>query len=256
MVTAILDGRKTQTRRIVKNLPNNFQKAVETFCKFGPGSVDASELTSDDMSMDELMDKCPYGNAGDILYVRETFWQVGEHVQSHPEDDEWRVWQGRDIYHWQTDGLPVVKEKNGWGVEPGTSGNGSWIPYAGNYYWRKFPSIHLPKKKARIWLKATDVRVERLQDISEADAIAEGVLGLSHNWVYSNFPLYKMDYTDWQLKREMPGQYALKPPVGPSPKARYSKLIELMYGLGSWNANPWVWVIYFDVLSTTGRPKL
>jgi hypothetical protein len=83
--------------------------------------------------------------------------------------------------------------------------------------WR--PSIHMPKSAARIWLKVTDVKVERLRDISQEDAVAEGVKAS---------PPFAIGY--------------------------FKNLWESINGAASWNANPWVWVVEFEVVSKNGKP--
>lgn len=135
----------------------------------------------------DLLSKCPYGKPGDLLWVRET-WQHWLNDKGEPS--------GNYLYKASDNG------ENGIG-------------------WK--PSIHLPKAASRIWLEATDVRVERLQDISRGDAMAEGC------------PFPNMAQ-------------------GPNPCEWFSGLWEKINGAGSWEANPWVWVISFDVISTTGKP--
>lgn len=138
MVRAILDGRKTCTRRVVKP-----QWEECPHCKYVH-----NEWIYDKLAENVYCARCgfpmipekrsPY-QVGDILYVRET----------------WSEWTGGYVY-------------KAW-VEP--------FPQAGafNEKWR--PSIHMPKEAARIWLKVTDVKVERLQEITEDEAKAEGA-----NW--------------------------------------------------------------------------
>jgi hypothetical protein len=100
------------------------------------------------------------------------------------------------------------------------------------YKWK--PSIHMPKEAARIWLEVTEVRVERLHDITEEDAIAEGVEKLNNWW---------KDYTSDQDAYDM--QTAM---------CSFDSLWKKINGEESWNENPWVWVVSFKVLSTTGKP--
>ena len=171
MVRAILEGRKTQTRRVINRA-------------------------------------YPYGQPGDRIYVRETFSQ-------HPE------W-GQLAF--RADG-EEFEDADGWLWEP------KWIP-----------SIHMPKDIARIWLEITGVRVERLQDISEADALAEGISG---------YPFRPDD--GWPIctgYTHLPDDGACG--LWPTAKEAFSKLWTSTGG--DWDANPWVWAIDFKVLSTTGRP--
>jgi len=158
----------------------------------------------------------PYGKPGDRLWVRET-WQAvsgndrARHIMTHPRPDR------------------------------------GWLEYAATpradepaYKWR--PSIHMPRWASRITLEVTGVRVERLQDISEADALAEGISRLAppappHEWSGLNrFTLNGMGSgfcagsVSWN---------------SPTAEALYLRLWEDINGPGSWEANPWVWVVEF-----------
>lgn len=133
---------------------------------------------------------CPYGQPGDRIYVRETFSQ-------HPE------W-GQLAF--RADG-EEFEDADGWLWEP------KWMP-----------SIHMPKDLARIWLEITGVLVERIQEITPDDCIAEGA---------------------WPVEQREIGR-------GHEAVSSFRELWESTGG--DWDANPWVWVIDFKVLSTTGRP--
>lgn len=148
MVRAILDGRKTCTRRIVKPQPT---------AHYGVQCI-----------------KPPY-QPGDILYVRET-WKKAPNGYYYYED-------------WQRDDIADVTK------------------------WK--PSIHMPKEAARIWLKVTNVRVERLQDMTDDDAEAEGCFD------YTSTALGFPDVWDSTIKKSDLDRYG-------------------------WTANPWVWVIEFE----------
>lgn len=169
MVQAILEGRKTQTRRIIKPQPKDdlsflgWKLPEYVQVAFGRGVKTDS------------FHKFPFGQVGDVLWVRETFrpkshsFPIGEHfeykataeVDGNPTDEPWK------------------------------------------------PSIFMPKDATRIWLKITGVRVERLQDISKEDAKAEGIFA-------------------------------------ESAKECFQTLWQSINGEGSWNDNPWVWVIEFE----------
>jgi hypothetical protein len=126
MVEALLSGRKTMTRRVVK-------PQIDGYCNWhSPKLI-----------------PCPFGNVGDILWVRENF------RYSQPYGSESLHYQYMD----GTNGEPVL----------------TCNLYLITNYDRTRPSIHMPKVAARIWLQITDIRVERLQDISESDAGNEGV---------------------------------------------------------------------------------
>lgn len=151
MVRAILDGRKTQTRRVVKGVPDNAvlpryydaeraprPELAHTFGWFVPEAGDAWPMNDDDRL------RCPYGQPGDRLWVRETF--------SYPHD--WREeTDGREVAIWRwADGNPMY---------------GDWTPPK--------PSIHMPRWACRLVLEVTAVRVERLQEITVGDCRAEGM---------------------------------------------------------------------------------
>lgn len=205
MVQALLAGRKTQTRRIVKPQPE--QKIM------GGEAMNAlTSLTGEDNPLawhwkgtrfipwpKFLEDNCcTYGKPGDRLWVRESFlW-----LQSHPTGG----WIYKADDHSSID-ADLKKE---------------------GYRWR--PSIHMLKKAARIWLEVTNVRAERLHDITEQDAKAEGVLP-----------------SLCQYENETEGYDSY---IG-----TYIDLWGKINGKESWKSNPWVWVIEFKVLSTTGKPK-
>jgi hypothetical protein len=111
--------------------------------------------------------------------------------------------------------------------------------YDGGSPWK--PSIHMPKDAARIWLLVDDITVERLQNISEHSATCEGI-ELVKPAVFPEGPEYK-DYTE--------GSTTVLPPFW-----SFNSLWCKIHGSESWEANPWVWVIKFKVISTTGKPQL
>ncbi len=100
------------------------------------------------------------------------------------------------------------------------------------------PSIHMPKAAARIWLQVEEIRVERLLEITEEDSIAEGVEHIDQH----GQKVWKR-YDDYYI-------------VTTSPVVSFWSLWASINGEDSWNANPWVWVVKFKVLSTTGKPQL
>lgn len=209
MVRAILGGRKTQTRRIVKPRP----RIVHGICN------DYSIETNLLFRGKEQRIKCHYGQPGDRLWVRETWcgkadpgtsrlmWnEDGETYQCHYRAD------GEDVFLDDGDGA-VATGKNGQTLSP-------W----------KTP-IFMPRWASRITLEITDVRVERLNEISEADAKAEGVEWLPGDgcsWGYAVQPNWKF--------------------VHDTAQEAYRELWESINGPGSWAANPWVWVIEFKRL--------
>lgn len=197
MVRAILAGNKTQTRRVVKPQPIFI---ADPHVPFKTSDANPKGIIN-----------CPYGRRGDRLWVREA-WQ-GPLLESDEQVDEFR--QSPDIYkkpgfcaYRATDTLDAIDED---GKELG---------------WR--PSIHMPRWASRILLEITGVRVERLQDISEDDAKAEGADCLvTENCTAENRALLAMPLMDDATPY----------------RNGYALLWESINGDGSWAANPWVWVV-------------
>ncbi len=205
MVRALLSGAKTQTRRAVKfdarpaapHLPDwPSIKGISYNPDFSRPSVQRL-----------LAEVCPYGSHGDLLWVRETHmieWPEAD----RPEDEaEFRRWV--KVHYAATEAKPDL-------VDAQTDRPMGWTP-----------SIFLRKEHCRLWLRVADVRVERLQDISEADAIAEGV-------------------------RRTPGGLGYGVEVAPgtfdhirsSPVDSFRSLWESINGHESWGSQ-WVWVVSF-----------
>ena len=196
MVRAILEGRKTVTRRPVKRLALKWLEDG-----FEPGFV---------ADPDNAM--CPYGQPGDRLWVREA-WQLHEKftdncvvVYKANERNSWTEFHRR---------FPVE-------VSRGTQAK----PFQTNGF---RPSIHMPRWACRILLEITAVRIERLQDISEEQAEAEGVERPEN---ITNVDVW--DGTERELFNAMN-----------QPRDRFKRLWDDINGPDSWGANPWVWVVEF-----------
>lgn len=174
MVRAILDGRKTQTRRVVKatHLSPLLKRHNLDVCRREWGDSQTVEIAVRDIRREALLGACPYGVPGDRLWVRETFalescrevgWYEPPHRDGRPlrvrEDDAWGRWWEQPHYR-ATDPAPdlVVAGRDG-DEEPGVR-------------WK--PSIHMPRWASRLTLEVTGVRVERVKDIGNLDALAEG----------------------------------------------------------------------------------
>ena len=200
MVRAILDGRKTCTRRLVKPQPDG----KHTFpLGFVTDSTETKEVGCFGFGSDECGGsikyiKPPY-QPGDTMYVRET----------------WMDYAGLTMYKADCDIYRLDS-----------------LNFAG-FGWK--PSIHMPKEAARIWLKVTDVRVERLQDITPKGAESEGVGNLFYD---------DIGYGEKNYGTEVDPEYGIT-------KEQFAWLWESTikksdldcYG---WDANPWVWVIEFE----------
>lgn len=212
MVRAIFDGRKTQARRTVSDKHLHLLDAASRSGECYP----LESGTDHENSQSYYREFCPLGNVGDRLWVRETFADVNtesgpaftyraDHGLKFCLDDESPVdydrYPGKNFAMWCSDL---------WNGEDGHS----WTP-----------SIHMPRWASRITLEITAVRVERLNDISEADARAEGVAPLRGGfWRH-----YQPGWTQHQL----------------SARGSFVTLWKSIYGADSWDANPWVWVIEF-----------
>jgi hypothetical protein len=148
MVRAILDGLKTQTRRIVKTTRDRNGSG----CELAPCEV------AGEVNRGSRFDLCPYGQPGDRLWVRETFQPIFAEGFDH----------GSSPY-------PNYKTGFGYAISyPATDGIIEWIDGDDNITDRCRPSIHMPRWASRIQLEIVSVRVERLNDISEDDAEEEG----------------------------------------------------------------------------------
>lgn len=206
MVRAILDGRKTCTRRICKDaneytVPDmDFYNAdMRTYAVHNFADKEQMEQLS---TVERTCPICP----GDILYVRETVWQkIGYYLDI---DGETKPSWYNEFKYVASDEKP----ETGW-----------------NYSWAKRPSIHMPKESARIWLKVTDVRTERLQDITEDGAKAEGSID-NRGFIHSPENQYDRIHTAREHFIEIWSSTIKKSDIE-------------LYG---WDANPYVWVISFD----------
>lgn len=180
MVQAILNGRKTCTRRVVKGyIP---KEAEFGYTAFTPkGCISCRGTFADGYG--EKFFKLPC-EPSDILYVRETFIQAAAHTFWYKADD--KSWMSKDLL------------------------------------WK--PSIHMPKEAARIWLKVTDVRVERLQDIMEDEP------GPNNQVVKEGFN-YGCDFiATWN-----------------------STIKKSDFDTYGWDSNPYVWVIEFERCEKSGK---
>ncbi len=213
------DKPKTQTRRVMKPQPWNIDPVEREYGRW---------LCSDGKRDYEIT--CPYGVVGDHLWVRETWqtWMVPEADYSkqnlkcfYRADGEHQFVFARNEYDgirsFYTDGFAFGDE---------------WVP---ENRWR--PSIHMLRSRSRVNLEIVGVRVERVQDISKEDAIAEGMTG------------YEEKPTPAHI-------------IGGPPTTRYARLPQIQYrdlwndlnekrGYG-WDKNPWVWVVEFKELEGAG----
>jgi hypothetical protein len=225
MVRAILEGRKTVTRRVVKGgqIPteNLNEKGRLRWSAIGQkdpryGFIVCGETAAECANELATFGRCPYGRPGERLWVRETWALLGnedgacvdwnDNIVKGDESAAARIYKAScSVGEY---GLWQIPDRAPW--KPDTEG----VQYEGA--WR--PSIHMFRWASRILLEITDVRVERLQDISEEQAQAEGVKGMPRCR-----SLYPTDDYRWPFK----------------------DLWNSINGASAWDANPWVWVVEF-----------
>jgi len=226
MVRAYLEGIKSQTRRTLKEQPTGdyIGYVLDSTDKSLDGAF-CFELNIDDI-MGVKYIHCPYGNPGDKLWGRETTEQDG-----NISDDIISAM-------YSADHAPVFYSMSEYPEFDGSLAH--W------WYSRKTcPSIHMPRWASRINPQIISVRVERLNDISEEDAIAEGLSAITKDGITVKYGIPDSDglpgtddhgwpWHEWDV----------------DPRKAYRKLWESINGAGSWNVNPWVWVIEFKRVKT------
>ncbi|EPP5903374.1 hypothetical protein ACUT1X_003343 [Pseudomonas aeruginosa] len=202
MVRAILEGRKTATRRIAKPV-----KHPDLGNIYAPGALVLEREPQ------HVIDRaCPYGQPGDRLWVREA-WQ-GPLISDEEQDANQSWW--KDMTKFQNPGHCAYRA---------SGDDNEYVDPDGYFHCKWKPSIHMPRWASRILLEITAVRVERLQDIGEEQALAEGVRGEPCDHTRQACA----DIGCW----------------GDTAKGAFGFLWESLNGEGSWAANPWVWVVEF-----------
>lgn len=203
MVQAILEGRKTQTRRVIKVQPD--ENGID-FIPHAP-SLDWEQHYKEEWKPwvydtnegERIGIHCPYGEIGDVLWVRET----------------WAAWQS-----------------------PAPESEVEYIFRADQDFastkWK--PSIFMPREACRLFLEITNVRVERLQDISEEDAEKEGI---------EQIEAPQRDGDKWIYKSYTKGTYEEKQLLPLYPYCSFKTLWQSINGRESWDSNPFVWVVDF-----------
>ena len=198
MIRALLNGTKTQTRRVVKPqfaadaLPVEMPAIDPAWGWVIPGH--SGVWWCDAAANPDDLRRCPYGQPGDRLWVRES-WRAPLAYELTPP---------RDIQP----GTPIAFQADGAGTLPHINVG------------KLRPGMFMPRWASRILLEITDVRVERLQDINEADAVAEG------------------SFT-WAGEQDTPVRDLIEA------RLVYRQLWEQINGTGSWDAIPWVWAVSF-----------
>lgn len=215
MVQAIQEDRKTKTRR-TRGLEDLVIYTDSGYIFFKKHTVKLDIHTW----KEEILKYCPYGQIGDLLWVKETFYAFGHWI----EDEETNKWSFvdetliRGLSYCYYDNPPQnVRIKR----------------TEGACYWYKRPSLFMPKVAARIWLEITDVRVERLKDISEIDCIAEGIEHTATALYQGHSEKYYKDYCNFYSTEKL------------FPAESFKSLWISINGEDSWSKNHWVWVISF-----------
>ncbi|EMH4096143.1 hypothetical protein RG660_004179 [Serratia marcescens] len=217
MVRAILDGRKTQTRRVMKVQPSehfhpmNMSLELDYSARwYTPGVVDKDGYLKPAKNQifgvagEDEGYACPFGAVGERLWVRETFMDLtGTGIEA------------------------TTGKFEGFAYRADTPAGSYGDEVRKEYGLKWTPSLHMPRKACRILLEITAVRVERLNDISEEDARAEGVA---------------------------PSQHIITPPEALY-RVGFLNLWQSIYGEESWSANPWVWVIEFKHVEVRDASK-
>jgi len=248
MVQANLEGRKTMTRRMtglekINENPDDWQFEWADFSLKFPWcftqKLTVNEISLAERNFNQERIKCPYGQPGDMLWVRESFQNIlrekGKHENIFKAD-------------------PLI-----WG--------GKWKP-----------SIHMPKVAARIWLQVEEIRLERLNEIHYQDAIAEGIERFGDDsWKDYQSKTGETYYSNPRLSFKSLFLSINGKPKPVRERGETGKI--LSYTAIAWDQedyektwrkfygeyrnkplhviiNPWVWVVKFKVLSTTGKPSL
>lgn len=197
MVCAILEGKKTQTRRVWKPRREYADQVEDGY---------GMPFWFDDAGYDHEQ-PCPYGKPGDRLWVRETTCIAPRHFAT-PDDTCVVDYEGfARFVSYRADGHPEDAMRD--------------------YKLKWTPAIHVPRWASRITLEVVAVRVERLQDITEEDARAEGIQ-VSELGEIASATLELIKGEQWAAA-----------------VLQYAELWQSINGEGSWAANPWVWVVEF-----------
>lgn len=196
MVRALLAGTKTQTRRIVKPQPSFQEVGFVGGMLLGFKKRKGNGFWLWPNARERIIAECPYGQPGDRLWVKEKTHRrpMLNFLTGEPLDEKY------DGGAYSADYADVLTPEE--------------FDIAWWYSRSTCPSIHMPRVFSRITLDITEVRVERLQDISRGDAMEEGC------------PFPNMA-------------------AGPDPRQWYAELWDSINGPGSWEVNPWVWVVAF-----------
>lgn len=227
MVMALLAGRKTKSRRtkgleIINENPDDFEFIL---------SNHHHDFVFKNLKSESNKVCHAKYNIGDLLYVKESYYVFGKWVKNGLTK------KGSQKFKF----VDLTLDAYLYNYNPPKHIHKGKTEKIG---WYKKPSLFMPKSAARIWLRVTDVKVERLQDITADDAIAEGIKKIEG-----------LGYKHYTAKKRFTKE-ALKDgcPYLNSPILSFLTLWESIYGDESLQANPWVFAYSFEVISTTGAP--
>jgi len=224
-VRVILDGRKTMTRRVIK-------WDIKLLAVY-PDRVEA-HFIKDDMAhfCNDFLSHCPYGQVGDRLWVRETFVLESDAEYGYSEDEIKRIGVDKPIKSEISDGDYYHLIPHYRATEPEPNIVPPWVDdFDDKTRWT--PSIFMPRWASRLTLEITGVRVERVQEITEEDAIKEGAPAGYISAYPTIFHKGQPNYTETPKDYRMGFQ-------------RLWNSLNAKRGYG-WDTNPWVWVIEFKV---------
>ena len=220
MVKAILDGKKTMTRRVVKsNFINHYKHAHiirQSTDKKREGKAYFYDTPVGSMVLSSQLVNNPYGKVGDRLWVRETHHVIGGIADYEIEEIKQGLQDIKNFVSYKADGY-------------GNPCDGGWTS-----------PMFMPRFASRILLEITDIRVEHLQDISEADAMKEGVKSWKVNCSHNGLKTVYKDYSD--IHNDVITYN--------NPIASFKTLWDTLNAKKGypWSSNPWVWVVEFKVV--------
>ncbi len=220
MNLALRDGKKHETRRLsglgaingtpdewefagIKELPNHLEQAVALFFH-RDNEYQTIELP------------CPYGMVGTPMWIKEAHTSELTFPGARPDSPNF----GKRSPIYKADKLPHV---------------------AALIRWRE--PYKMPRAYARTFVRLKEVVAQRLQDITNVNAIDEGMLTLPDDQLWRLFPDYKQAHAEWEARLETDW---VKSPIGPAPRERFEKLICSMHKPDVWERNCWTWVLKFQ----------
>ena len=231
MVQALVDGRKTVTRRPVEpwRLPvecnfqderypeSKYMSTANNHNRWGFGVFGDTPEAAMENYNGEYSSCAPY-NQGDLIWVRETF-QAYVDDENEYLDADFKTGKGVTVSYPATDELVEITD-----IETGHSSL------------RKKPSIHMPRWASRLTLRVTDVRCERIQRTTDCSAIKEGLFKQEHHFSSMDYPFDNVGY-----KTSKSSTFICSCPV-----IAFKDIWDSIYS--NWDENPWVWVIEFEVI--------